>query len=141
MSTINVYEYPSDPKELPAYRIAVMQAALEGKPVQTAYPKDYPYLSWDWMDTAAPSWDWYECVYRIDPAFKPKVLTPWNVDNCPVGAQVRHDKGYDRCLIISATSTAFYMRDNRFWTYGDAAKLCEHSIDGGKSWLPCGTYE
>jgi len=34
MNPINVHEFPSDPSLVPAYRIAVMQAALEGKSIE-----------------------------------------------------------------------------------------------------------
>ena len=56
---IDIYNYPTDQKQLSAYRIAVMQAALEGKPVE---------FDWDdniWAASPEPSWDWYRSRYRI----------------------------------------------------------------------------
>lgn len=76
MSTINIHEYPSDPTLLPAYRITVMQAALEGKEVE-CYNRYNP--SWTRI-ISEPIWDWNANQYRITPpaiapGHNPKKLT------------------------------------------------------------------
>jgi hypothetical protein len=61
---IDIYNYPTDPKLVPAYRIAVMQAALEGKRVE--YQKMFP--KWgevaEWLPITS-SWNWETFRYRI----------------------------------------------------------------------------
>lgn len=53
-------------------KIAVMQAYLDGKQIQTRrIDRD------DWWDNDCPTWDWERCVYRIKPEEeeKPKRMT------------------------------------------------------------------
>lgn len=59
MSTIDIYNYPTDEAQLPAYRIAVMQAALDGKPVE------WLGFASRWELCADPIWNWSELKYRI----------------------------------------------------------------------------
>lgn len=61
MSTINIYECPTKPTL--AYMIAVMQAAADGKPVQSFYDGD-------WKSVPYPRWSWEINCYRINPAFR-----------------------------------------------------------------------
>jgi len=55
---IDIYNYPTHPDKLPAYRIAVMQAALEGKPVECSDAHT------DWA-FCFPIWNWAKSQYRI----------------------------------------------------------------------------
>jgi hypothetical protein len=57
---MNIYEY----EDTLEYKIAVMQAALEGKPVEFCEDDT-------WRPIHKPSWDWWETEYRIA---KPKPL-------------------------------------------------------------------
>lgn len=50
-----------DHKERTRHRIAVMQAYVDGKPIQ------YKGLSGHWFDHDLPTWDWKEFEYRIEP--------------------------------------------------------------------------
>lgn len=59
MSTINIYEYPTDSTLLPAYRIAVMQAALEGKDIECWGNGD------SWYEVTNPCWNWSNYRFRI----------------------------------------------------------------------------
>jgi len=65
MSTINIHEYPSDESLVPAYRIAVMQAALEGKEVE-CYNLTRLNPLWTRI-ISEPIWDWSNNHYRITP--------------------------------------------------------------------------
>jgi hypothetical protein len=56
---IDIYNYPTDPEKLPAYRIAVMQAALEGKLVE------FSDGDCDWEPHPCPAWNWSRFDYRI----------------------------------------------------------------------------
>jgi len=60
MSTINVHEYPQDPKDIPHYRAAVMLAAADGAHVEVA-----SLYHNDWSVTTSPAWDWASSRYRI----------------------------------------------------------------------------
>jgi len=72
-SKINIYEYPEDVSLLPEYRIAVMQAALEGKITER-------FVSFGWCQ-CIPCWDWYTEEYRIA---KPTIAPGHNPDNLSV---------------------------------------------------------
>ena len=76
------------------------------------------------------SWDWDEFQYRIKPESK---LRPWTEDEVPLGAWMRFKNNpQDRVLIGWVSVQA----DRDLWL-GER----EHSIDGGKTWLPCGVEE
>lgn len=72
-----------------------------------------------------------------------KKLRPWKPEEVPVGAQVRFDK--DRAWV----SVIVAVRDEKVWlgasaNYATTQELAdngEHSLDGGKTWLPCGVEE
>ena len=76
------------------------------------------------------SWDWDEFEYRVKPMPK---LRPWTADEVPLGAWMRFKRNpQDRVLIgwVSVQADRDLWLDER-----------EYSIDGGKTWLPCGVEE
>ena len=83
-----------------------------------------------WTSTDNPLWNWEHYEYRIKPAAK---LRPWTADEVPLGAWMRFKKVIDDRSILAWTST---QRDRDMWM-----DEREHSIDGGKTWLPCGVVE
>ena len=76
------------------------------------------------------SWDWSTFDYRVKP--EPK-LRPWTADEVPLGAWMRFKRNpQDRVLIAWVSVQA----DRDLWL-----DEREHTIDGGKTWLPCGVEE
>lgn len=59
-------------------------------------------------------------------------LRPWEPEEVPLGAWMRHKQSLRRYLIIS---------DGLEEGHADWLSNYEHSIDGGKTWLPCGVEE
>ena len=105
--------------------IKVMQAFLDGKEVECLHRG----LE-GWVTTTNPSWNWTNCFFRIKPTAK---LRPWTADEIPLGVQVRQKSDPTRRWLIGNTGS-----------YDDREKYFEnheHSIDGGKTWLPCGVME
>lgn len=49
-------------------KIAVMQAAADGKVIQTDFQR-----AGTWVDNPSPTWDWGVCDYRVKPR-EPKVI-------------------------------------------------------------------
>ena len=106
--------------------IRVMQAYVDGKDVDVRRLLDGSV----WMPSGAPCWDWLNGNYRIKPA---ATLRPWTADEVPLGAWMRFKRNpQDRVLLgwVSVQSDRDLWLDER-----------EHSIDGGKNWLPCGVVE
>ena len=104
--------------------IRVMQAFVDGKDVQSMYDGK-------WAIIYVPRWNWDDTQYRIKPT---ATLRPWTADEVPLGCQLRH-KSYNpdhRSLITTSGHTT--LREGWLNEY-------EHSIDGGKKWLPCGVVE
>jgi hypothetical protein len=101
-----------------------MQAFVDGKelismrtPTATA---DDPY--WNWGNDTK--------MYRIKPTAK---LRPWTADEVPLGAWIRYKRAlHDRSILAWTSNQA----DRDMWL-----DEREHSIDGGKNWLPCGVVE
>lgn len=106
--------------------IRVMQAFVDGKEVQHLGKKWKP----DWCDTHEPFWNLEHYEYRIKPTAK---LRPWTSDEVPLGAWMREKKAlHDRRILAWTSSQA----DRDMWL-----DEREHSIDLGKTWLPCGVVE
>jgi len=104
--------------------IRIMQAYVDGKEVQYEVPNK------EWITTDQPAWNFISYNYRIKPTAK---LRPWTADEVPLGAWIRFkDKPQDRHLLgwVSGQADRDMWLDER-----------EHSIDNGKTWLPCGVME
>jgi hypothetical protein len=112
--------------------ILIMEAYLDGYEIQRCgkhwNPKES--LKPDWCDTDEPCWDFDNCDYRIKPTAK---LRPWTADEVPLGMQARNREHPKTRWLIDRTSS----EENRI----DWCKNYEYSIDGGKTWLPCGVVE
>ena len=104
--------------------IRVMQAFVDGKELISmrtpAVTADDPY--WNWGNDTK--------MYHIKPT---ATLRPWTADEVPLGMQVRKRSDPTRRWLIGNTSNELVRTD---WS-----KELEHSIDGGKNWLPCGVME
>lgn len=99
----------------------VMIAAANGKQIQA-------WCGGKWVDTD-PNWDWSERVYRIKPS---ESLRPWTEDEVPLGAWKRVKGATARVMLIGSGTSS--MREE--WMVE-----CEHSVDGGRTWKPCGVEE
>lgn len=106
--------------------IRVMQAYVDGKEVESVNRRGIV-----WMRAPEPCWDWLNCDYQIKPT---PVLRPWTADEVPLGAQVR-SKSYhpDHRSLITTSGNPMH-REGLLNGY-------EHSLDGGKTWKPCGVEE
>ena len=103
--------------------IRVMQAYVDGKEVECKYP-----YGWDRIDQ--PNWNWNNLDYRIKPT---PTLRPWTADEVPLGGQIRSKANTEYRMLIDRTAN-HGLREG--WL-----KSHEHSLDGGKTWLPCGVVE
>ncbi len=136
---INIYEYPTDLSLLPDYRIAVMQAALEGMQVEAMHSH-----VWLLVRNGDRLWDWVNAKYRIA---KPKKLVPWTLETAPRGYVLhRYKNGSANVRMVLgwfehglALASWHQITDREL--YGNLLANSEHSLDGGKTWLPCGTEE
>ena len=112
--------------------IRVMQAYVDGKEVQYLGKKwdSKELLKQDWCYTLRPLWNWEHYDYRIKPT---ATLRPWTADEVPLGAWIRYKRAlHDRSILAWTSNQA----DRDMWL-----DEREHSIDGGKTWLPCGVVE
>ena len=101
-----------------------MQAYVDGKEVEVR-------LGDIWKGTSIPIWQWHTGDYRIKPT---ATLRPWTADEVPLGACMRNKSvQYDRWIIVHLQYSS---RNREEWLNN-----YEHSIDGGKNWLPCGVVE
>ncbi len=81
----------------------------------------------------------------VEPWTEPK-LRPWKAEEVPVGAILRNVGARDpyKWMIVAVCSDGIttcggnevLTRDAKFFL-----GKCEHSIDGGRTWLPCGVLE
>ena len=104
--------------------IRIMQAYVDGKEVEYERPDGI------WTIINNPCWNWNSQEYRIKPA---PVLRPWTADEVPLGAWMRSVPNGEYRWLINASSLD---ESRKGWL-----ESCEHSTDGGKTWLPCGVVE
>mgnify|MGYP003553534047 FL=1 len=116
-----------------------MQAHLDGKKVECK-----ANYAGSWHVNKTYRWNWECCDYRIAP--EPK-LRPWKPEEVPVGALIKYERTV--AVLSYRTKSVFgfviYLDngvvDGRGWGYSEVYDLISHSIDGGKTWLPCGIME
>lgn len=94
---------------------------------------------------------WYDkngvhCLVRGDgwELYTPpaKKLRPWRPEEVPVGAQVRYigNSSSARMLIVNSAERGLLGPDSVV-PYQTLLSAFEHSLDHGKTWLPCGVEE
>lgn len=105
--------------------IRVMQESVDGKEVESKH-----ITSHNWVLDKTPRWNWDNFDYRIKPT---ATLRPWTADEVPLGAWMRFKILPNTRLIISYVTPSINFKQ---WLEDR-----EHSLDGGKTWLPCGVVE
>lgn len=116
---------------------AIMQAYADGKTIQGLF------ASGEWIDLDSPSFKYAFSTYRIKQ--EPK-LRPWKPEEVPVGAVVKC--GNNRWLITACWNNNPFLNGSCEHTYEKSPTLktlagaeYTHSLDHGKTWLPCGVLE
>lgn len=91
-----------------------------------------------WIPAAfAPCERSYVGDYRIRP--KP-TLRPWKPEEVPVGAVLKYTDQANRWMITGSGGNGIYTGGAlQPLQPGFVLEKCVHSLDGGKTWLPCGT--
>jgi hypothetical protein len=118
--------------------LPLMVAYANGKQIQYR-PLSNP--EHEWRDTETPQWSEFT-EYRIKP--EPK-LRPWKREEVPLDAWFRNKKHsvWFKLISISHNDVGFISINDGFSsaTFEHLLETAEHSIDGGKTWLPCGVME
>jgi len=104
--------------------IRVMQAFVDGNDLEVLGPVG------KWEPVHFPRWGWDDTEYRIKPTAK---LRPWTSDEVPLGAWMRFKATPNERHIITSVTLTLALKK---WLEDR-----EHSIDCGKTWLPCGVVE
>lgn len=125
--------------------LPIIQAWAEGKTIQhlsdshTWHDGD---MYFDFSDSSNR--------YRIKPT---PTLRPWRPKEVPVGALVRYRKerkeeltgmrGFEMALIVGVSGHRILLPAGLSCNFAFNTMLlnCEHSLDNGKTWLPCGVME
>ena len=128
-------------KEQTIEAIRVMQAFVDGKEVQFRHRG---LVEWDTV--IVPTWNWSDIEFRIKPTAK---LRLWTADEVPLDCWLRTRQGDNKYkwkpVIIEPLGVVAGTVNNGHWlklhTWEFLSKNCEHSIDKGVTWLPCGVME
>lgn len=126
-------------------KIEVMQAALDGKPIEF-----WSETKFQWMITNPPEFQWADIDYRVQPTPPSKKLVAMQPEDYPPVFWVRR-KSYpeEHLLCVGFHGTCLKFASN-LYGYGDHAattyamggidvkdpRPCEYSVDR-KTWLPC----
>lgn len=128
-----------------AFELAMRQGSEAG--IQHSFNMG---ATWEDEPEGGNAFDFAEALHRIKPAPPTPKLRAWRPEEVPVGALVRTKGKPDmgRWLIINLTSAGITTAGNQqsssaLQTRSEQWYLetCEHSINGGKTWLPCGVLE
>lgn len=116
--------------------LPIIEAFANGKEVQ------FRKNSGDWSDILPEDspFNYGPDRYRIKP--EPK-LRPWREGEIPLGALWRF-KGYHTIVYtpVSVHNHAINFSSGTYsYTCYDLFRNCEHSLDNGRTWLPCGVME
>lgn len=119
--------------------LPAIQAAAEGKEIEYLYGGGN-----DWRLAPNPMGSIFahpEYKWRVKPEPK-RTLRPWKESEVPVGATIRFKANYSsvRMLIVCSREHGL-TGGGSHWPFPALADICEHSLDGGRTWLPCGVWE
>jgi hypothetical protein len=122
-------------------RLHLIKAYAEGKNVEVNVAnRDNPHA---FTPVTLPDFGCDVSDYRIAP--EPK-LRPWKPEEVPVGAVFRWPQGLQklrtRFLITEVDECNVFFGSRYSTSFSEMVTLNgEHSIDGGKTWAPCGILE
>ena len=129
--------------------LPIVTAYAEGKQIQLK-------CGGGWLDFADLDFTCAPADYRIKPT---PTLRPWRPEEVPVGALLRRRFKPNNIVVILAANTvgnfpsvivdrqnfdgitALYLGDLLSYHGGHNGDAMEHSLDHGKTWLPCGVAE
>lgn len=136
--------------------LTLQEAALawaQGKRVEAA-PKHHPN-NWGEVDGVGKERDRNKYnanifqypvtpyIFRLAPEPPAKRFRPWTPEEVPIGALIRFAPVVtSHCWMITGWNLASFFTSNSAMgpvRFEEAeGKGCQHSIDNGKTWLPCG---
>ena len=121
----------STPQDEAVTKYLVMQAFASGRYIESKGKQ-----STNWQEDHFPSWNWEEYDYRV------KAEEKWRAfkeGEAPIGAILKR-KGANTYWLITYVS----QHESKIGTAGQLQNLeilfdeCDMSLDGGKTWQPCG---
>lgn len=91
-----------------------------------------------------PSWQWNDLDYNypVEPTLK-----PWTFETTPKSYMLLKRKAQEPLIVVAVAWTRSAIRtshpnfDASTYTFDYLLEHFEHSLDNGKTWQPCGTYE
>lgn len=121
----------------------VMLAWLNEHPIQYRVRESLPWADWEPI-TALPDFNAYS-FWRVKPE---KKLRPWKPEEVPISGVIYRTKSWpDRWFLVKETYLSdgvryIVLETSRGGLHtSDLFAVFEHSIDGGKTWHPCGVEE
>ena len=113
--------------------LPLIQALAEGKTIQ------FKTITDTWVDLINPSFESSPERYRVKPA---PTLRPWRQEEVPIGHLCKNKCGVGVFLIVAAGPSGVALGSGGTWqSFQQCLDERLHSIDGGKTWLPCGVEE
>jgi hypothetical protein len=137
---IDIHNPPApdaDPLVWMEYRHAVERAHFgEGKPAE------YMNTRGSWQPRHAQGlMDWKESIYRIAPLAPVKRIAPFTAATFPKGEVWIKHTGWaheKRMLVVGVSPNGALTTVGRVFEWHEEMENLQHSLDGGKTWLPWG---
>jgi hypothetical protein len=118
-------------------KIEVMQARQRGDTIERLLI----HGTGRWEEAENPIWNWANFDYRIVSAPK---LRAWRPEEVPMPCVLRNKTTGHRYQVLSVVPGGLFTVSGGLiplYPFRDLVASSEHSIDGGKTWLPCGVLE
>lgn len=119
-----------------AIKSGAVQAWIDGNPIEQRWSDNET-----WMKGAGnASFTNPDAIWR--PAPTPR-LRPWKPVDVPVGAITKaHGDELSASMIVGYSEQGVFLaQDNGAYPFGELLRFRKHSLDGGKTWAPCGVQE
>lgn len=122
-----------------AIKSGAVQAWIDGKRIQF---RREGKGSWDEFEGYSKHPAFAEVAIHWSPAPTP-CLRPWKPVDVPVGAITKaHGDELSASMIVGYSEQGVFLaQDNGAYPFGDLLRFRKHSLDGGKTWAPCGVQE
>lgn len=117
-----------------AGKIAVMQAALEGRAIDSRTKGCGLYA---WLPCRRPSWNWSELDFRIAPPPPTPRYRPWTADEIPLGSAIKMKHAAWKGLITAVAINEAVLGSDKSPTSTQILLDRFTLLDG----TPCGTLE
>ena len=90
-----------------------------------------------------PFWQWNDLDYNYPAEPEPPKLVPWTFETCPKGVVLLQHNGTSGFDLVATWLPDGLVKASGYskLKWSELLNYYTHSLDNGRTWLPCGTEE